>query len=107
MHEIITIQQGRLANYLATHFWNAQETYQTYQDSSNNALQPEIINHDVHFRQGIGSDGSTETYLPRTLIYDLKQGFGSLRRINVLGDQEDEVADGGAWYVALSPFIIR
>lgn len=87
MHEIVTIQLGRRANYLCTHYWNTQESYQTFPPAP-----PSIINHDVHFRQGIAADG-TETYLPRTLIYDLKSGFGSLARTNVLGrpDVDDDL----------------
>ncbi|KAK5664155.1 hypothetical protein OQA88_370 [Cercophora sp. LCS_1] len=81
MHEIITAQLGQQANYLATHFWNTQESYFTYSED-----QPESpINHDIHWRPGIGVDG-VETYTPRTVIYDLKGGFGSMRKINALYD---------------------
>lgn len=41
------------------------------------------MDHDVSFRPGIGADG-TETYTPRTLLYDLKGAFGTLRRENAL-----------------------
>ncbi|KAI9721223.1 MAG: hypothetical protein M1812_002384 [Candelaria pacifica] len=78
MHEIVTLQLGQRSNYLATHFWNTQESYFTY---SENEESP--IDHDIHFRPGLGADGS-ETYTPRTIIYDLKGGFGSLRKINAL-----------------------
>ncbi|KYK54588.1 Tubulin FtsZ [Drechmeria coniospora] len=80
MREIITLQLGHLSNYTATHFWNAQESYFTYdgQDES-------LIDHNVHWRAGIGQDGA-DTFLPRTVIYDLKGGFGSLRKINDLYD---------------------
>ena len=110
MHEIISLQQGRLANYLSTHFWNAQDYYQSadlaapaeHNGGSEGQRSPsELINHDIHFRQGLTPDGS-ETYLPRTLIYDLKDGFGSLKRINVLGG-DGTVEEGreqiGVWYV--------
>ncbi|KAK1827787.1 tubulin domain-containing protein [Podospora conica] len=79
MHEIITLQLGQQANYLATHFWNAQESYFTYAPSPDSP-----VNHDIHFRPGLSSDGHTETYTPRTVIYDLKGGFGSLRQHNAL-----------------------
>ncbi|KAK5074958.1 hypothetical protein LTR64_001163 [Lithohypha guttulata] len=59
-----------------------KESYFTYAPNT----QPSIIDHDVHFRPGIGSDGRTETYTPRTIIYDLKGGFGTLRQRNVLYD---------------------
>ncbi|KAJ6439995.1 phosducin [Purpureocillium lavendulum] len=80
MHEIITLQLGNLSNYTATHFWNAQESYFTYGDQ-----QQSPVNHDVHWRAGVGHDGA-ETFLPRTVIYDLKGGFGALRKINPLYD---------------------
>ncbi|KAK4157088.1 hypothetical protein C8A00DRAFT_29944 [Chaetomidium leptoderma] len=82
MHEIITLQLGQQANYLATHFWNTQESYFTY--SADQAESP--IDHDVHFRPGLAPDG-TETFMPRTVIYDLKGAFGTLRKINALYDR--------------------
>jgi hypothetical protein len=102
MREIVTLQLGHLSNYTATHFWNAQaslggpltvrdgiresirlidylqESYFTYSNK-----EESLIDHNVHWRPGIGADGS-ETFLPRTVIYDLKGGFGSLRKINAL-----------------------
>ncbi|KAJ5551948.1 hypothetical protein N7461_006646 [Penicillium sp. DV-2018c] len=92
MHEIVTLQLGQRANYLATHFWNLQESYFTYNDA-----EQSDIDHDVHFRPGIGADGS-ETYTPRTVIYDLKGGFGTLRRYNALYElTEDSTAGQGLW----------
>ncbi|RAL59727.1 hypothetical protein DID88_000359 [Monilinia fructigena] len=91
MHEVITLQLGQKSNYLATHFWNTQESYFTY-----SADQESIVDHDVHFRPGIGADG-TETFTPRTLIYDLKGGFGSLRKINALYQIDEPVITDGLW----------
>lgn len=91
MHEIITVQLGTRANYLCTHFWNTQESYHTYPPAP-----PSLVDHDVHFRQGIASDGS-DTYLPRTLIYDLKAEFGSLARVNALEALEQEESGDGVW----------
>ncbi|KAF7712202.1 Uncharacterized protein PECH_003960 [Penicillium ucsense] len=92
MHEIVTIQLGQRANYLATHFWNLQESYFTYNDNEESP-----IDHDVHFRPGVGADGS-ETYTPRTVIYDLKGGFGTLRKHNALYElTEDSVSGQGLW----------
>ncbi|KAI3397013.1 hypothetical protein diail_11340 [Diaporthe ilicicola] len=84
MHEVITLQLGQQSNYLATHFWNAQESYFTYAENEESA-----VDHDVHWRPGLGADGS-ETFMPRTVIYDLKGGFGSLKRINALYDIQDD-----------------
>ncbi|KAL2220892.1 tubulin domain-containing protein [Thermoascus aurantiacus ATCC 26904] len=91
MHEIITLQLGQRSNYLATHFWNLQESYFTY-----NEEEESPVNHDVHFRPGIGADG-TETFTPRTIIYDLKGGFGSLRKYNALYELEDPDVPRSLW----------
>lgn len=109
MHEIITLQLGQRSNYVATHFWNSQvsflalipgfdltslqESYFTY-----SADQESLVDHDIHFRPGIGADG-TETFTPRTVIYDLKGGFGTLRKINALYEQQGEGSlPKGLWY---------
>ena len=56
------------------------------------------MDHDVSFRPGIGADGS-DTYTPRTLIYDLKGGFGTLRRENALYElqRQENPAQHGPW----------
>ncbi|OAA65930.1 mtDNA inheritance protein [Niveomyces insectorum RCEF 264] len=96
MHEIITLQLGRQSNYVATHFWNAQESYFTYGPDA----APSPVDHDIHWRAGIGADG-TETYLPRTVVYDRKSGFGALRQVNALYEAaqengKDDGAGGGS-----------
>lgn len=78
MREIVTLQLGHLSNYVATHFWNAQESYFTYGDQ-----EKPLVDHDVHWRAGRGQDGA-DTFLPRAVVYDLKGGFGSLGKINPL-----------------------
>ena len=99
--EILTLQLGHKANYLATHFWNSQvsllsgvsDPQEANFDYENTNEKP-IIDNDIHFRAGLGH-GGVETYTPRTLIYDLKGvvsggrgltvgGFGSLRKYNEL-----------------------
>lgn len=91
MREIITLQLGQLSNYTATHFWNAQESYFTYSQG-----EEPLVDHNVHWRAGIGADGS-ETFLPRTVIYDLKGGFGSLRKINALYEAQSDEAPDALW----------
>ncbi|CZS95784.1 hypothetical protein WAI453_001615 [Rhynchosporium graminicola] len=91
MHEIITLQLGQRSNYLASHFWNTQESYFTYSKD-----EEALVDHDIHFRPGVGADGS-ETFTPRTLIYDLKGGFGSLRKINALYEIEEPTVTQGLW----------
>ena len=93
MHEIITLQFGQQANYLGTHYWNTQESYFTYGEQDDSP-----VDHDISFRPGIGVDGS-DTYTPRTLVYDLKGGFGTLRRENALYElqQQGNPAQNGPW----------
>ncbi|KAK5149134.1 mtDNA inheritance, partitioning of the mitochondrial organelle, partial [Oleoguttula sp. CCFEE 6159] len=70
-----------------------RESYFTY------AGEPESpVDHDIHFRPGIGADGS-DTFTPRTVIYDLKGAFGTLKRENALYgvQQEKDAARQGLW----------
>ena len=76
MHEIITIQCGERANYLATHFWNFQQLPQP-EDSS--------LDYDVLFSENTSPSG-IRSYTPRTLIYDHGRSFGSLKKFNALYD---------------------
>ncbi|KAK8076566.1 Bcdml1 [Apiospora phragmitis] len=92
MHEIITLQLGQQSNYLATHFWNTQESYFTFGEDAGESP----VNHDVHFRPGLGADG-TETFMPRTVIYDLKGGFGSMRKINALYEDQEAETPAALW----------
>ena len=56
------------------------------------------MDHNVHWRAGIGADGS-ETFLPRTVLYDLKGGFGSLKKINALYETTEETSSDPVWFV--------
>ena len=70
-----------------------QESYFTYSEEES------PVDHDVHFRPGIGADG-TETFTPRTVIYDLKGGFGTLKQYNALYEAEEPQSSlpRGLWY---------
>lgn len=73
-----------------------QESYFTY-----SAQEESPVNHDVHFRPGIGADGS-DTFTPRTLIYDFKQSYGALRKYNELYDAPGNADEtGDIWCVLL------
>lgn len=77
---------------MGTHFWNTQESYFTYSENEESEVDPNIL-----FRPGIGVDGS-ETFTPRTLIYDLKGGFGTLRQYNALYEaSQDAGLVQGLW----------
>lgn len=56
------------------------------------------MNHDILFRPGIAPDGS-DTFTPRTLIYDLKGAFGSMKKVNALYELEEDanVDRSGVW----------
>lgn len=99
MREIVTLQFGQQANYIGTHYWNTQESYFTYAGQEESP-----VDHDVSFRAGVGANGE-DTYTPRTLIYDLKGAFGTLRRENALyqlQQHEDPTQEGG-WGGATLP----
>ncbi|KAK5122602.1 hypothetical protein LTR85_003865 [Meristemomyces frigidus] len=94
MHEIVTLQFGQQANYVGTHYWNTQESYFTYAGQEESP-----VDHNISFRAGIGADGQ-DTYTPRTLIYDLKGAFGTLRRENALYElqqQDHGSRQAGGW----------
>ncbi|RMZ79270.1 hypothetical protein DV737_g3481, partial [Chaetothyriales sp. CBS 132003] len=68
------------------------ESYFTYADQEESP-----VSHDIHFRAGQAPDG-TDTYTPRTVIYDLKGGFGALRKINALYEVEPDTGPlRGLW----------
>ncbi|KAI9470956.1 MAG: tubulin domain-containing protein [Benjaminiella poitrasii] len=94
MREIITLQLGSLANHVGTHFWNTQEEYFNCGNLDN--TQFDEINHNVLYRQGESSSGDL-TYTPRTLIYDLKGGFGSLQKYNKLYGGVDTNVQDVSW----------
>ena len=65
------------------------------------------MDHDILFRPGINAKGE-ETFTPRTLIYDLKGGFGGLRKWGGLYDQglsldqgTEQKAGGTVWYALI------
>ncbi|KAK4575083.1 mtDNA inheritance, partitioning of the mitochondrial organelle [Recurvomyces mirabilis] len=99
MHEVITLQFGQQANYLGTHYWNIQESYFTYAGQEESP-----VDHDISFRPGIGANGE-ETYSPRTLLYDLKGAFGTLRRENALYQLQEQTnpAQQNGWSGATIP----
>ncbi|KAG0200739.1 mtDNA inheritance, partitioning of the mitochondrial organelle [Mortierella sp. GBA30] len=89
MHEIVTLQFGHYANFVGTHFWNTQEAHFNYQQPGDEEeTKPELVNHDCLYRVGMTSKG-VETYTPRAMIYDLKGGFGSIKKYK-LYDSEPE-----------------
>ncbi|KAE8215060.1 hypothetical protein CF327_g1595 [Tilletia walkeri] len=91
---------GSFASHVQTHFWNAQESYFDYGSPDNDEdvaqAPPPLVDHDVCFRAGVGARGE-ETYLPRALLFDLREEFGTLRNVNRLYDAlggDDEGDEG-------------
>jgi hypothetical protein len=74
MRETIHLTLGGPSNHLSTHFFNAQESYFTYPPAP-----PSKVDHDILFRPGLSPTG-TDTFTPRAVIYDVREGFGALRR---------------------------
>ena len=74
---VITLQVGHYANYVGTHFWNAQEL------SFQVAKEKNDLDHDVFYREGFLNSGNTKhvTYTPRLVSVDLK---GALGKKNVI-----------------------
>ncbi|KAJ3216628.1 mtDNA inheritance, partitioning of the mitochondrial organelle [Clydaea vesicula] len=76
MKEQIVLQFGNLANYVGTHFWNAQGLY-----------NEDEIDHQVLF-----GTNSKEEFYPRLVSVDLKGALGSLKSMN-FGKQNSETKD--------------
>jgi len=68
-----------------------KESYFTYSGE-----QESPVDHDVHFRLGRAYDG-TDTFTPRTVIYDFKREFGALKKINGLYEALGEPSQASAW----------
>ncbi|KAF8335795.1 Misato segment II tubulin-like domain-containing protein [Cantharellus anzutake] len=95
MREIIYIQTGNVSNYIGTHFFNTCESYFTY-DVDDKVKKMDQIDHNVSFREGV-APGGQPTFCPRLLLFDEKENFGALPKINDLYSPElgDEIAAWG------------
>ncbi|ODV90587.1 hypothetical protein CANCADRAFT_2317 [Tortispora caseinolytica NRRL Y-17796] len=71
MHEIIHLSFSAHANHATSHFYNAQESYFSYTSKSH-------IDPYVSFRQGKAADQKTDTFTPRAILWDMKNGRGGL-----------------------------
>lgn len=85
MHEVLTISLSPKANFLSTHFFNSQENYLDYDVSSTKQLNDPSI----YLRPSLRAN--TVNYTPRALLWDYKNGFGSLGQFeyaSITGDTE-------------------
>lgn len=100
MREIIYVQAGRYSNYTGTHFFNALESYFSYDDDDDaqTKLKREEVAHDVSFREGKTFDG-TQTFCPRLLLFDYASNFGPLPKISALyaGEQQEDASTSAVW----------
>jgi hypothetical protein len=71
----------------------SKESYFTYPPEEESP-----VDHDILFRPGVAPDGS-DTFTPRTLIYDLKGAFGSMKKVGALYEPEDDgsMDQPGVW----------
>ncbi|KAF0427634.1 tubulin nucleotide-binding domain-like protein [Gigaspora margarita] len=92
--EIVTLQFGHFSNFVGAHFWNTQEKYFSF-DTGQHAQEIEVL-HDTLFRAGVTQNG-IETYTPRLMIYDLKGGFGSIKKMNKLYDEISDYQKNCNW----------
>lgn len=79
MHEIIHLSLSAQANHLTTHFYNAQDSYFVYGGNEVSHVDPAVL-----FKTGMSTDKRTTTFTPRALIWDMRGGYGSLKKTNIL-----------------------
>lgn len=75
MGEVISLSYGQDSNHIITHLYNAQDAMIPYTADS-------IVHHDlqVFLSRFKASSSSSTSYSPRALIYDLRNGLGSLNK---------------------------
>lgn len=83
MHEIITISLSHRANHLTTQFFNCQE--ETLLDTNlNDSIDPSIF-----LSPTIDKISKTISYSPRALLWEAKNGFGSLGKYQYVPESLD------------------
>lgn len=82
MREIIHLSLSAKSNHLSTHFYNTQESYFVFDEkevATKSHVDPSVL-----FRAGIATNGHTPTFTPRAVIWDMRGGYGSLKKSNGL-----------------------
>ncbi|KAF8512947.1 tubulin domain-containing protein [Hysterangium stoloniferum] len=92
MKEILYLHAS--TGYLAAHFFNAQESYFSY-DERTKEVDDSIVDPNISFSQSQTPDGSIVS-TPRSLIFDYKAKFGSLSHINALHVVDENIAETDA-----------
>jgi hypothetical protein len=83
--ELITLQFGRYANYVATHFWNvlATEIQQQQQQQQEEETQKNDSDSLVlHYFREVEGVNNQPTYTPRCVIFDEKHEWSSFRSVD-------------------------
>lgn len=72
MHEIVHLSLSSRANHVHTHFYNAQEQYFVYseEEAKESKVDPQVL-----FRSG-------KAPVPRSLIWEMRGGYGGMRGFN-------------------------
>lgn len=84
--ELLTLSFGPMANFVATHYWNAREADIDWDNGAATTNGPGVVgsgasadSSGVYFRQGLTA-AHEPTYTPRALMFDLADGFGRVGR---------------------------
>lgn len=97
MREIIHTSLSAQANHLTSHFYNAQSSYFVFDDSLINTRS--FADPNILFRAGVGTDNKTKTFTPRSILWDMRGGFGALKKSNPLYDYDSHksLSELNAW----------
>lgn len=83
MHEIITISVSQRANHLTTQFFNCQE------EALPNTDPKDSVDPSIYLNPTIDQVSRTVSYAPRALLWEAKNGFGSLGQYQYIPDTQD------------------
>lgn len=83
MHEVITISVSHRANHLSTQFFNCQE------ETLLNADPKDSIDPSIFLNPTIDKISKTVSYSPRALLWESKNGFGSLGKYQYIPESLD------------------
>ncbi|KAK6459679.1 tubulin domain-containing protein [Scheffersomyces xylosifermentans] len=73
MGEVVNISLSQFSNHVSTHLFNNQESHIPYKKNA-------TVNYRNNVFLSTSSSGGHTNYAPRALIYDLREGLGSLNK---------------------------
>lgn len=83
MYEVLTISVSQRANHLATQFYNCQE------EALANSNPKDSIDPSIYLNPIIDRISKTVSYEPRALLWEAKNGFGSLGQYQYIPESQD------------------